>query len=276
MPHSDPYPAAPALSRCAAVAAPDVKGMHACCPGPVFACPPFRVVTRCSTCCLTFPHPPSCPSTAPPSWQILSNLVTNMTWQLVGKATVGSDIVSGWATLVSLAAGVCECECPPHQQQCPAAQPAAQHLALPSGALALHLGPHLPRPPLPALPLPPTASHAHAVTQPPSASPLPPALQLTESLYSVSWAFGSVVKAELDADTNKLAVTFFGDKTVPIREGRTLTLGPKAVVSYTVDKERNRLVNIAVKGQIDIDIRQAYLKPLKKWGKGTYADALEV
>lgn len=47
--------------------------------------------------------PPCCPCPAPPSRQILSNLVTNMTWQLVGKATVGSDIVSGWAAFVSWA-----------------------------------------------------------------------------------------------------------------------------------------------------------------------------
>ena len=28
--HTDPHPPAPALSRCAAVTAPNVKGVHAC------------------------------------------------------------------------------------------------------------------------------------------------------------------------------------------------------------------------------------------------------
>ena len=95
---------------------------------------------------------------------------------------------------------------------CPPPAPACKARSSP---LLRSPGPHLRTPPL-TLPLPP--------------SPLP-APQLTESLYSVAWAFGSVVNATIDPVTNKLAVNFYGDggrgaKAVAIKEGRTFTLGP--------------------------------------------------
>lgn len=47
-------------------------------------------------------------------------------------------------------------------------------------------------------------------------------------------------------------------------------------ISNRVDKYHNRRVNILVKGLIDITITQAYVKPLRSKGRGTYASALEV
>lgn len=104
---------------------------------------------------------------------------------------------------------------------------------------------------------------------------------LTESLTSVAWAYGSVVNATIDPVTNKLSVNFYGDggkgaTTVAIKEGKTFTLGPKVSISNRVDKYHNRRVNILVKGLIDITITQAYVKPLRSKGRGTYASALEV
>ena len=57
----------------------------------------------------------------------------------------------------------------------------------------------------------------------------PPLVGLQENIYnlhSVSWVFGAIVKAEVDPRNQRLNVTLFGDKVVPIREGRTLNLGP--------------------------------------------------
>ena len=87
--------------------------------------------------------------------------------------------------------------------------------------------------------LTPPPSHASRPFPLPNAShpsPFPslplPAPQLTESLTSVAWAYGSVVNATIDPVTNKLSVNFYGDggkgaKAVTIKEGRTFTLGPK-------------------------------------------------
>ena len=47
-------------------------------------------------------------------------------------------------------------------------------------------------------------------------------------------------------------------------------------ISNGADKHHNRRVNILVKGLIDITITQAYVKPLRSKGRGTYASALEV
>lgn len=48
-------------------------------------------------------------------------------------------------------------------------------------------------------------------------------------MYSVNWAYGAVVKTDINTTTGALAVTLFGDKGPrPIRPCRDLQLGPKA------------------------------------------------
>lgn len=78
---------------------------------------------------------------------------------------------------------------------------------------------------------------------PPSLPPpllLPPAPQDTESVYSVNWAYGAVVKTEVNTTTGALAVTLFGDKGPrPIRPCRDLQLGPKASGAVLVESERS-------------------------------------
>lgn len=100
---------------------------------------------------------------------------------------------------------------------------------------------------------------------------------LTESLYSVSWAFGAVVKAEIDTtnDANPLSVNLYGDKVVPIRAGKTLTLGPQVTISYKADRACDRTVTITVRNiGVSVVITQKYLKPVRRYQKGTYADYL--
>ncbi|PRW61229.1 ribulose bisphosphate carboxylase oxygenase activase [Chlorella sorokiniana] len=99
----------------------------------------------------------------------------------------------------------------------------------------------------------------------------------TESLYSVSWAFGAVVKTTINTtnDANPLSVTLFGDKAVPIRAGKTLTLGREVTISYKADRRCDRTVTITVRNiGVSVVITQKYLKPVRHWQQGSYADYL--
>ncbi len=57
-------------------------------------------------------------------------------------------------------------------------------------------------------------------------------------MYSVNWAFGAVVKTEVNTTTGALAVTLFSDKGPrPIRPCRDLQLGPKASLVFPLNQD---------------------------------------
>ena len=76
-----------------------------------------------------------------------------------------------------------------------------------------------------------SASH-HPPCPHPSSSPLAP--QDTESVYSVNWAFGAVVKTEINTTTGALSVELISDTIKPIRPCRNLRLGPLVSFSSSI------------------------------------------
>lgn len=98
-----------------------------------------------------------------------------------------------------------------------------------------------------------------------------------QSIYSVNWAFGAVVKTEINTTTGALSVELISDTIKPIRPCRNLRLGPLVTISYEAARHRDREVEIVVKNiGIKIKIVQKYIKPLNRWVKGTYATHLDV
>ncbi len=60
---------------------------------------------------------------------------------------------------------------------------------------------------------------------------LPPP-QGNQSVYSVNWAFGAVVRTEINTTTGHLSVDLISDKIKAIRPCRNLKLGPLVSWSY--------------------------------------------
>ncbi|KAI7836267.1 hypothetical protein COHA_009857 [Chlorella ohadii] len=97
-----------------------------------------------------------------------------------------------------------------------------------------------------------------------------------QSIYSVNWAFGAVVKTEINTTTGALSVELIDTKVTPIRPCKGKRLGPLVTITYEAERHRDRKVEIVVKPFIKIELVQKYIKPLNRWVKGTYATHLDV
>lgn len=112
--------------------------------------------------------------------------------------------------------------------------------------------------------------HTFPATLPSHAPPL------QTSLTSVAWAYGAVVRAELDSNGNMAATLDFKR----IWRGTPLNLGPLVTISYPRDRCwkgwcHHRVVEITVRPFIKIAISQAWV-PAGAGAPGSWADALEV
>ncbi|KAI7844898.1 hypothetical protein COHA_001547 [Chlorella ohadii] len=101
-----------------------------------------------------------------------------------------------------------------------------------------------------------------------------------QSLVSVSWAYGAVVKTDVDPLTTDLKVVLYGNKVIEITPRRPFVLGGLSITSSGGKWSRwgvtPRKVEITVRPLIKIIITQPWLPPLAPGQKGAFAPYLEV
>lgn len=101
-----------------------------------------------------------------------------------------------------------------------------------------------------------------------------------QSLVSVSWAYGAVVKTDVDPLTTDLKVVLYGNKVIEITPRRPFVLGGLSITSSGGKWSRwgvtPRKVEITARPLIKIIITQPWLPPLAPGQKGAFAPYLEV
>ncbi|KAI7843446.1 hypothetical protein COHA_002924 [Chlorella ohadii] len=97
-----------------------------------------------------------------------------------------------------------------------------------------------------------------------------------QSVYSVNWAFGAVVRTEINTTTGHLSVDLISDKIKAIKPCRNLKLGPLVYISYEAKWGHPRTVEIVVKPAIKILIVQPFIRSKSRTSPGAYAPWLEV